>query len=180
MLALQVLSYHAYQQRKLLPACPVAFFPLSMPASEGFIVDGPTSATMQAPKTLSGLTLISGKIPNNAARNFMRCCAEGCTKDGARGCAARMCGAHCSTEFTGVKCSLHKGTKAQPASRDDIQAETSSTLAQTTPPPIATQGSTVSSKANAPATSPKKGRGGRPSGPRPSRSYGFLSATISM
>lgn len=153
---------------------PIAFsctMSASSSSSADRVVSGSTSTAKGPPKTFSGLTLISGEIPNNSARNFMRCCTEGCAKTVAKGCQARMCDDHCSTEFTGLKCSLHKGTKAQPASLEEIQSSTSSVQAARTQLSTLPQGRSASSKA--PAASPKKGRGGRPPGPKPSRSYGI-------
>lgn len=108
-------------------------------------------------KTFSGLTLRVGKVPNNSARNFMRCTSEACTASATKACTSRRCAAHCSTEFTGKKCSVHKGTKAQPVNPDELPSPSSAPQKQ------GTHASSTPSKQNK----------GRQAGPKPSRGQGI-------
>ncbi|EIM89526.1 uncharacterized protein STEHIDRAFT_108247 [Stereum hirsutum FP-91666 SS1] len=122
----------------------------------------PSDVERSPPKTRSGLTLRGGKIPNNSARNYMRCINEDCKKPSTKACTARCCAEHCSTELTGLKCSVHKGTQAQPANPDELPS--SASARSSTKPKRGKRDGT-----STPATKPR----GRPAGSKAPRGQGL-------
>lgn len=89
----------------------------------------------------------------------MRCTFPGCQSSATKACDSRRCDDHCSTELTGVKCSKHKGTVAQPVNRDELQPSSSSLKPKGDKPGV----SSASSKKNK----------GRQAGDKASRGQGL-------
>lgn len=90
----------------------------------------------------------------------MRCTFEDCESAATKACQSRRCDDHCSTELTGVKCSKHKGTRAQPANPDEIL-------------PSSTSVKKKGGKSSVSSTTPTEFPRGRQAGNKPSRGQGI-------